>query len=218
MKTVRFNRSPENAKKIQAYFPDITTLDDDTLTFSSFDQPAFELAIELEGLTKEAYSFFENHYQKLSWVAASVPRRSRELFFLEIDIYSSRRPPLLLLQTVSQNEIDFCSVFDEGTLTTRIHYQFRLYVDQNTGITTSREGNTVPLVVNAQLINFVCVIAVTEMDSCNYLNITQAAYFFDIPQRERARHFLQFECDGRSESIRFYPSSVWLNNSNEYSL
>jgi hypothetical protein len=218
MKTVNFHRSPADAKKIQAYFPDITTRDDDTLTFSSFDPPAFELAIGLEGLTRADYSLFENYYEKLSWVAASIPGRSRELFFLEIDIYSSRRPPLLLLQTVSQNEIDFCAVLDEDTLTTRIHYRFNLSVNSDIRIRTSREGNAVPIIVNPQLINFVCVIAGTQMDSSNYLNITQASYFFDIPQRERARHFLQFKYDGRSESIRFYPTSVWLTNSNECNL
>jgi hypothetical protein len=214
MKVVRFHRSPTNAQKIQAYFPDITTRNNDTLTFSSFDHAAFELAIGLEGLTKEDYSFFENQSERQRWITIPIQQRLPPLMFLEIDIYSSKRPPLPLLQTISQNEIDWCSIFDEDTLTTRIHYRFILSVNPDE-IRTSRNANIVPIIVNPQVINFAFVIGSQEIDNTSYLNITRVSYFFDIPHPEHGQHFLQFECNGRSESIRFYPTSVWLINLNE---
>jgi hypothetical protein len=85
MEIVVFN-SPEDAQKIQAYFPD-TTVDENKLVSPKFDNRALKLAIGLESLTN--YKILNSKLSENNWFLNQ--RNQALVLLLEINILTEVR-------------------------------------------------------------------------------------------------------------------------------
>ncbi len=208
MKVVKF-RSPDLAERIQEYFPNISTVNDNTLIFSKFDIFAFRLAIGLEKLkTPDDYHFPENHSEGYSILPEHLPyrySRSSIIFYIGIATCTVRPPSLIVA-----NEVEMPS---RGSVSESIYHQFQLSVKSD--FQPSVGTNEIPLNINTTFILFALFLGALPPGEINERSrreeIQGAACLFDRLDNPR-EYFLRIDHrDGRSESIRFYPSEASLD-------
>jgi hypothetical protein len=196
MEIVLFN-SPEDARKIQAYFPD-TTVNDNKLVSPKFDNRALKLAIGLEKLTN--YKIFNNlKPSKNNWFL----NRQNQSWILEIDILVQDVTPLPLLITEKMQcptKLRFNRHQCHFSVESHFNYAYR----EVTGL------NEIPLVVTPKLLDFINILE------------KQNIYIANTPIREIESCVCQINLDnpricrlgivenGLKKFIRFYPTNILL--------
>jgi hypothetical protein len=213
MKVIKF-RSPEIAEKIHAHLYG-ATIDGDKLFFTKFDQMAFNLAINLEDLSRADYAVFgtegdrngpwisrpshiSSHQTDSPWLHGQDHRLHRQ------DHPQSQTTLEVALTVGIPNENDGMGVIG-------VH-RYGLLVDPTFLIVDG--FNEIPLIVNRELVRFADIVQRAHVENTtDIVSVIAVAYCQVDDFRNPSQYHLLVAGDGRSQTIRFYPSSVLLNHS-----
>ena len=205
MPTVVKFKTPNFAERVREYFPDITEIEGEILTFSQFDHPAFRLVVALEGLERSDYTFIEE--QRASpqpWEIAGANFRSRRRSaILEINIYTVRQPEIPL--QLVWNDIP---TLNDCRVERR---EFRLSVAAEIPSANTQE---IPLTINSDLVAFAMFLGMLGDGNALIRTIIAEieSAFCEIDCRTSVcKYYLKMTRNGQTQTTRFYASDVTLN-------